>query len=302
VLATATALAVTLAATSNPWLEKARAAYSKLDCDAVLSDLAQARQVPTDDAATKLSIFDLEGRCHVALGHAADAEAAFTQMLGIDAQAELDPALSPKIRDAFKRAKLKLFPEDYVAFKELAPAPELIRVELVDPWHRVRSVVLGRWREAEQRFVEQTLTPRDNVYLAQVKGHDFYLEARTANGDSVARIGSKDVPAAAPIAAAPVPTVESKPLEEAPLAEPPRDPKKGKHIAGGVLLATGGALIAAGIVMFALGGANRAQAEKAEWANDAARYDNESNTEGALGHALFWPGLAVGTVGLVLSF
>jgi hypothetical protein len=96
--------------------------------------------------------------------------------------------------------------------------------------------------------------------------------------------------------------VESKPLEEAPPPEPRGDPKKGKHIAGGVLLATGGALAIGGIVMFALAGANRASAEKAEWANDAARYDSASSTEAGVGHGIFWPGLAVAAVGFALSF
>jgi hypothetical protein len=295
------ALALTLSATSNPWLEKARTAYSRLDCNAVLSDLGHAKQVPTDDLETRLAIFDLEGRCHVALGHLADAEAAFTQMISLDPRAELDPSLSPKIRDAFKSAKRKLYPEDYLALKELPAGPDLKRAELVDPWRRVSSVVVGRWDEEQQKFVEETLPPNGNVYLAQVKERAWYLEARNASATSIARLGSRDVPAPLPrpvAVAQPVPTFVEQPADkpDASLA------KKRRNTAGGVQLATGAALLAGGVVMFVVAGTNRSAAEKAEWANDAYKYESTSTTTTVVGHAVFWPGVVLAGVGFGLSF
>jgi hypothetical protein len=68
----------------------------------LFAGLELARKVATNDDATALLILAYSGRCHVALCQSA---AAFQQMLAIDPQAELDPCLSPKIRDVFRASK-----------------------------------------------------------------------------------------------------------------------------------------------------------------------------------------------------
>lgn len=282
-------LALIAAAAPNPYLESARAAYARLDCDQVLADTELALKVPTNDVDTRLAIYDFAGRCHVALGHGADADQAFTQMLKLDPQAELDPALSPKIREAFHAAKLKAYPSDYVAWSELSRGEGLVRATLIDPWRRVSSVVLGR-ADGAGVFQESPLSPSGDVYVANVGDAPWFLEARGRKNVPLALLGKKEVPKVVAV------------LQTDAAAAGPTPGQKNRRAVGWVGVAAGGAAVVSGIILFAVASASRTSAERQAWADDASRLEQESNTEAGAGHGLFWGGLALFGVGFALTF
>ncbi|MHB8878954.1 MAG: hypothetical protein ACYC8T_35075 [Myxococcaceae bacterium] len=275
------------AAANNPWLESAMRSYAQLDCDRVLADLELARQVPTNDLATQLAIQDYAGRCHIALGHRADAAAAFARMLELDPQAELDPTLSPKIRDAFLATKLRLYPAGYVALKKLPASEGLLRAELVDPWKRVGSVVLGRFSPPTQRFDEERLAPAGSVYLARLAtGASWFVEARGPGGEALALLGRKDPPVLAVIAPAPL-VVEKAPRSTARWAA----------------VGTGAVAVVTGVVLWGVAGGTRAAAEKpGGWADDAVALDDRATTQRNWGTGLFLGGAAVAAAGVVFTW
>lgn len=287
------------AAAANPWLESAKGAYARLECDQVLADLELARQVPTNDLPTQLAVLDYAGRCHVALGHRPQADAAFAQMLGLDPQAELDPALSPKIRDAFRATKLRLYPADYVSLKQLPASEGLLRAELADPWKRVATVVLGRWNQPAQRFEEEPLTAAGNVYLVRLTaGGAWFVEARTARGEALALLGKKSPPVLA-TALPSTATVAPPVLVETPAPAP----AKTRSIVRWSALGVGAVAAVAGVVLWSVAGDTRAKAEApGGWADDATRLDQQATAQRDWGHGLFWSGLAVATTGVIVTW
>lgn len=289
-------VALSLAATANPWLDSARAAYARLDCDQVLADAELALKVPTNDVDTRLAIYDYAGRCHVALGHPADAEAAFGQMLELDPQAELDPSLSPKIREAFHTAKLKKFPADYVALRELSRGEGLVRAVLLDPWRKVGAVVMGRADAQGRGFAESPLSPSSGVYLGAVGEGPWFIEARSRKGEALALLGRKELPP--PVAAAEGPGREV--VAAAP--EPAAKSKVGRRAVGWVGAAVGASAVGVGIALFAVAETTRQAAVKKEWADEAFALERQSNGQAGAGHALFWGGLVVLGVGVGLTF
>lgn len=293
--AVAKLVALGLAAAPNPWLESAKAAYARLDCDQVLADVALALQVPTNDDDTRLSIYDYAGRCHVALGNAADAEAAFGRMLELDPQAELDAGLSPKIREAFHAAKLKKYPADHVALRELSRGEGLVRVALLDPWRKVSAVVLGRAGDAGQRFAEAPLSPTSGVYVAAVGDRPWFIEARSRRGEPLALLGRKELPP--PSAAAPA---RDQPGRE--VAQKAPESKAGRRAVGWVGVAAGAAAVGTGIALFAIAESTRQAAVQKEWADEMSALERQSNGQAGAGHALFWGGLVVLGVGFGLTF
>jgi hypothetical protein len=287
------------AAAANPWLESAKTAYARLECDQVLADLELARQVPTNDLPTQLAILDYSGRCHVALGHRPEADVAFGQMLALDPQAELDPALSPKIRDAFRATKLRLYPAEYVALKQLPASEGLLRAELADPWKRVGVVVLGKWNASSKVFDEAPLAPAGNVYLVRVTaGTAWFVEARSAAGESLALLGKKS----APVLAA---TVPSSAVTAAPVLveKPAADPPKTRALIRWTSVGVGAVAAVTGAVLWSVAGGTRAKAETpGGWADDATKLDGQAATERTWGHVFFWGGVAVATTGAIVTW
>ncbi len=283
------------AAAPNPWLESARVAYARLDCEKVLADLELAARVPTNDQPSQLAILDYSARCQVALGHRAEADEAFAKMIALDPRTELDPSLSPKILDAFRAAKLKLYPAQFVTFRELPAMQGLHRAELVDPWRRVSQVVLGTWDERAQKFVEQPLAPASGVFQAQVAGGlTWFLEARAASGEGVALLGKKVAPAPAP-----VPVAAAMPVAVAAEAPPPPEPPK---VARWITVGAGAAVALAGIALLGVSATSRSSAERAVWANDAVAIGGRASAEGGWGGGLLFGGAAVITAGFIFTW
>src|SRR4051812_49420942 len=88
-------------AAANPYLEDAKRLYSQMQFDDALKRLQLARRVPSDDPLAQAEILDWLGRCQVAEGQRAAAEATFDELVSIAPWYAIDAQASPKIREVY---------------------------------------------------------------------------------------------------------------------------------------------------------------------------------------------------------
>ena len=284
-------------AAPNPWLETAKSSYARLDCERVLSDLELAAKVPTNDAATQLAIFDYRGRCQIALGQRPEADETFAKMLALDPQAELEAGLSPKILDAFKAVKLRLYPADYLALRELPGSEGLHRAQLVDPWRRAGRVVLGRWNPLTRQFDEEPLPPTAGIYQLQAAtGAAWFIEARAASGEALALLGRKDSPARAAPVAAMAPASAPATATARPETSGSRQAARWASVGGGA------ALTVAAFVLWGVSATSRSSADNAKWADEAVTIGHRSAGENAAAWSLFLGGAVAVSAGMAFTW
>ncbi|AGC43210.1 hypothetical protein MYSTI_01878 [Myxococcus stipitatus DSM 14675] len=287
---------------ANPYLEQAWGKYESLHFAEAVELLRLAEQVPTSTRAQRVGILELRARCELAEGRRAEAEESYTRMLTLEPRAEPPGDLSPKILEAFQAVKRGLFPSGYLALKQLPSTEGLVRVEVVDPWHRVSEVVL-RWSAGlGEDWREARAMPDDGRWLFELPRDrsapvPWHVVARDAEGKEVARLGEAEVPRAvvAPLLApAPRPGDTSKaPVEVAASS-------RLRATLGWV--AMGAAVVAgvSGAVLQVRSHESREAAERAEWARDARRHSDRARSQAGWATGLFAVGGAAALGGGVL--
>jgi hypothetical protein len=186
------------AAPANPYLEEGRRLVKELQFAEAIEQLRVARQVPELSSTQQLEVLELLGRCQVAEGARADAEASFAQLLALAPNAELDRKLSPKILEVFDAVKQRLYPPDFVRLTPEAARAGQAVLTLVDPWGRVGAVVVLR-RSNGAEVTEQPVelkNGRATIELEAAPGQtlEWWVEARDLTGNVLAGFGSAQSP------------------------------------------------------------------------------------------------------------
>lgn len=232
-------LTLALAQAANPYLDEAKVLARELKFTEAIALLRVARQVPNLDRTQRIEVLELLAKCHVAEGERPAAEAAFSELLSVEPEHEIDRETSPKIIEVFDEVKRRLFPEQRVTLVEEAAPPGRVRARVVDPFKRVSFILLmvrtgeGPWEATEVTLdgrvldVPTPVSPSDTV--------SWYVQAKGLEGAVVATLGSADAP---------------RIVERARLATPPTElpsddamaPTKVAGVVAGVV-----ALVAAGV-------------------------------------------------------
>ncbi|MDP3232604.1 MAG: hypothetical protein Q8N26_07490 [Myxococcales bacterium] len=215
-------LTLALAQAANPYLDEARQLARELKFSDAIGRLRVARQVADLDKTQRIEVLELLAKCHVAEGNKPEAEGAFSELLSLEPEHELDrESTSPKILTVFDDVKRQLFPEQRVTLVEEAAPPGRFRARLVDPFKRVSAVLLmvrtgeGPWAENPVPLEGHRLdvpTP-----LAPTLTVSWYLQATDAAGAMLATIGSAEAPrvteaAPRPIITSPTPRAPDETL------------------------------------------------------------------------------------------
>ncbi|MBM4783082.1 MAG: hypothetical protein GQE15_35845 [Archangiaceae bacterium] len=187
-----------LAQTANPYLDLARAKARELKFAEAITQLQVAKQVPDLEQAQRLEVFELLAKCQIAEGNRAEADAAFSELLAIDPEHELDrDSTSPKILTVFDAVKERLFPDRQVSLVEEMAPPGRLRLRVIDPFHRATAGELvlrrgdGPWESrtvAIENKVIDVLTPT-------ASGDSVFWFVRVNAGETtVASFGSEAAP------------------------------------------------------------------------------------------------------------
>lgn len=135
----------------------------------------------------------------MALGQTADADRVFAELFAHDPHADLSGPASPKLKAALARAKERVYPRDFVRL-ELRPTAEgSVRIFVLDPWRRVADV--STWfRQANGDPQSLVMVVDDGGFRAVLPDTavaakvPYWIEARNARGEVVARLGTADEP------------------------------------------------------------------------------------------------------------
>lgn len=262
-------LSTTLAA--NPYLEEARKLVDSMQYQKARERLEYARQATTSTREERRETYQLLARTWAAEGDLARTEAAFSELLAGDPTAPAPQQAPPRIRDAFRRAKERLYPPDFVAL-ESRPAPAgRVELALKDPWSRVRSVTLQQAR-GDDAFEASPLPLNDEAIggtalAAPAPGVPtrWFAEARGEKDEVLARLGSAEQPFVLEVQGRAV--VEG----EAPAAVTPRPAWVPWAVA-----AVGVAAAAAATTFVVLGYEDYRRADRAFYGDDRTRFDAQA--------------------------
>ncbi len=192
-------VATVVAQTANPYLLTARTLVRELKFAEAIAQLEVARQVPNLDRAQRLETWELLAKCHVAEGNREPAEAAFTELLSLAPEHELDRSTtSPKIVELFDAVKRRLFPDEQVSLVEETAPPGRVRARVVDPFHRAARVEL-RSKAAGPEWLTERLELRDGaIDFREPTGEagqvSWYVRVIGADDAVVASLASEDSP------------------------------------------------------------------------------------------------------------
>ena len=194
--------------------------------------------MPNLDRTQRIEVLDLLAKCHVAEGDRPAAEAAFSELLSVEPEHEIDRETSPKIIEVFDEVKRKLFPERRVTLVEETAPPGRVRARVVDPFKRVSFILLmvrtgdGPWEANEVTLEGRVLdvpTP-----LSPTETVSWYVQAKGPEGVVLATLGSADTP-----------RIVERARIITPPVEPPADTIAPTKVAGVVVGVI--ALVAAGV-------------------------------------------------------
>lgn len=262
------------AAAENPYLSKARTLYAALQFTEAREQLEIARQVPSNDPTERLEVLALLAFCDVAEGRGAQAVASFEQLLALDPNWRPDPDVSPKILEVFDRARAHLFAPGFVRAEEQPASGLRIRARVIDPYRRIAATTWAV-RNAEGWRFQPEPKLRGALWLdlpADSVGRAWYLEARDANGEVIARLGSRDEPRSAVL------PIVQRPVEARSWKVPPA-----AWVVGGLTAVA----LAVGIFLESDSRAMAAAARREPWADAAQADQNRAVTEAGWGLGLF---------------
>lgn len=284
-------LTLALAQAANPYLDEARQLARELKFSDAIGRLRVARQVADLDRTQRMEVLELLAKCHVAEGNKPEAEGAFSELLSLEPEHELDrESTSPKILTVFDDVKRQLFPDQRVTLIEEAAPPGRFRVRVVDPFKRVSAVLLmvrtgeGPWEENPVTLEGRRLdvaTP-----LAPTLTVSWYLQANDAAGAMLATIGSPEAPRVTEAAPRPI---------TSPTSRAPDEPLAPTKVASAVTAVV--ALIAVGVgtgLQLSAQGLERAARDRSrppgDWADTARATHAEAVTQAQWSVSLFAAG------------
>lgn len=138
---------------------------------------------------------DLLVRSLAAEGKLSEAETAYASLLVDQPHAPAPMDGSPKIQEAFRRAKERVFARGHVELRELPADLPTIRFDVVDPWALVKDVRLRVLEPAGDHLPMPITSHRVEATLPDTTGAAaFVVEARGAQGQVLAQLGSESAP------------------------------------------------------------------------------------------------------------
>ena len=200
---------------ANPYLAEGRERFQQLQYERALNPLTLAAQVPGQTQSERREAFDLLARTRAALGDLAGATRAYRELLERDSAAPAPSEAAPKIREAFRAAKVDLFPAGTVKLTRVAAPEGHLGFELFDPWGAVARL------EVHELGGPRTFTARPDP-LVDIRlpssVAQAWVEALNTAGATIGTLGSPRLPLRLPRApAAAASPVKPKPDDEGPV-------------------------------------------------------------------------------------
>jgi tetratricopeptide (TPR) repeat protein len=177
---------------ANPYLDDGIRLYESQRFEEAAKALQLAADVKDAPAAERRKTFELLAKSQIALGKTAEADEAFARLLSADPQAE-EPSGAPKVKESFRRAKQRLYKDDYVAMKAVTAPEGEVWIEAIDPWHLLSAVEIHELKGAMDAV---QLMKFDGLYrgrldLATLR---YFVLGRASDGTVLASVGSEKVP------------------------------------------------------------------------------------------------------------
>jgi hypothetical protein len=234
------------AAVESELVQRGVAAYEALD----FQDAVNALEEALDESLTReerIVTFRTLGFAYAALGRNDDARTAFVRLLRVDAAAELDRSVAPKVRALFEEARAQLATGRAEEGVSGVPLPKLtpslqpthpeeghpLTVTVAHPGGVAQSVCLFHRVRGQLRYSEVQSAPKGDHFELVVPGADvrapgveLYLTALDDAGATVAAAGTLGRPIIVEVTAA----------------------RRPAHKRGWVWGVVGGVLVAGGIV------------------------------------------------------
>lgn len=184
-------VALTLLFGANPYLPNARAAVSEMQYGRARQQLDLAMAVTTSTRDEKRELAQLSALVWAAEGKLGQAELAWEALLAVDPSAPAPRDGPPRVREAFRRVKERLYPPRFVGLVDRPAPPGRVAVAVTDPWSLVSKLSLiqgeleGRMAIDESGFASASLTPG---------ARSWFVEARDAQGSMLAQLGTREAP------------------------------------------------------------------------------------------------------------
>jgi hypothetical protein len=125
---------------ANPDLEAAEKLYDQMQFKAAEARLRVARgQASSDEELAR--VLYLLARTLASARRTLEVEDVYAELLARVPHAAVPTDVSPTLVEAFNRAKLKLYPRDFIRLLQR----DRTVVEVVDPWRRVQTLQLKDW-------------------------------------------------------------------------------------------------------------------------------------------------------------
>jgi tetratricopeptide (TPR) repeat protein len=209
----------------NPLIQQGIDLYNDLEYEASIEALQRALVRAENIPQQKVAIFKYLALDYLVLGRTDDAPQAFRQLLAIEPEFALDPAVfSPDHRQFLEGVRAQWIAEGRPGYvppeQRLRPAEidhELpaqatrgesleVFVTVLDPDVRVRNVVLAYRPQGETAFVRLDAAPSGGGFRATIPGDavappviEYYFEALDAAGNVAGRRGDARVPLRVPV-------------------------------------------------------------------------------------------------------
>lgn len=186
---------VTFTLAASPQLVEGRALVQQLKFAEARTQLEAAKQSTTLTPEERREVSALLAHCLAAEGRLPDAEAVYAELLADDARAPPPSAGPPRLRDAFRRAKERLYPPGFASVTR-QPAPQgFVGVRLLDPWERCAGgVTLFLRRDAAFAASAVLLDALGRGQAELGDASAWYAEARAADASVCAALGSAAEP------------------------------------------------------------------------------------------------------------
>lgn len=186
---------VVIIASASPQLEEGRVLVQQLQFAQARVRLEAAKASTTLSIDERREVIGLLAHCFAAEGRVPDAENVYAELLATDAKAPAPVSGPPRLRDAFRRAKERLYPPTFASLTREVAAPGRVGVQLLDPWSRCGGGVFLLRRTTEGFVAEPvTLDERGHGQADLANAAAWYVEARGPTGERCAAIGSAAEP------------------------------------------------------------------------------------------------------------
>ncbi|MBK7862550.1 MAG: hypothetical protein IPJ65_28870 [Archangiaceae bacterium] len=278
--------AVLLAVT--PELTEGRRLYEALRYREAEEQLRLARHDAQATAAERREAYELLAQSLIAQSRVAEGEDVFAELLVLEPNAPAPRETSPKVEEAFARAKRRTYRPDYVKLTQRAAPAGQVVIEVADPWARVSTVsVQGVELARAGGTFAGPLTPGADGPLTAV--------AKSAAGDPVATLPLQGAAEPVAIAAPPRAVAAPEPAAEASPVTP-----SSARVPGIALAVAALALGVTGAALLAWGGRDYQAAPTHTFASEVAALDRSAALKGNTGAVLLGTALVAGGASVVL--